>query len=354
MTALFDRFPSTGGGRLWRVVAWMLGASVTLAACGAAGGSSAESPSGANAGAEGAFPVTVEHKYGSTVIPSAPERVVSVGLTDQDAILALGVTPVGVLDWFGDQPHAVWPWAQDELGDAEPAIVGLDTELNYELIASLRPDLIIGAHSGLAEDQYTTLSQIAPTVAQSGEYADYGAPWQEQTRVIGRALGRAERAEQLIAEIEDLFVEVREAHPEFQGKSAVVATPIGGGIYGAWGSSDVSGRFLTSLGFELPDEIVELTGDGVQADISREQIELLDVDMLIWLLNSPDERQTLANDPLYQELGVASEGRDVFLEYEPFGAAIFFSSPLSLPFLLDGLVPQITAAVDGDPATEPS
>jgi len=282
-------------------------------------------------------------------VPTGSEG--ALGLTDQDPILALGVMPVGVVDWFGDQPHAVWPWAQDELGDAEPVIVGVDTELNYEQIASLRPDLIIGVYSGITEDQYDTLSQIAPTVAQPDGYVDYGVPWQEQTRIIARALGRAEKAEELIAEVEERFVEAREAHPEFPGKTALVATPAGGGIYGVYGPNEVSGRFLTSLGFALPTEIVELVGDGVQADISREQFELLDADVLIWLLNSPDERETLANDPVYQQLGVASEGREVFLEYEPFGGAIFFSSVLSLPFLLDGLVPQLAAAADGDPAT---
>jgi iron complex transport system substrate-binding protein len=361
MTALSNRFPSTGGGRrsgeppdanghLWRVLAWMLMASVTLAACGTDERSSTAPQPAVTTGTDGTFPVSIEHKYGGTEISKAPERVVSVGLTDQDPILARGVTPAGVRDWFGDQPHAVWPWARDELGDAEPMIVGSDTELNYEQIASLQPDVIIGVSSGMTEEEYATLSQIAPTVAQSDEYVDYGVPWQEQTRVIGRVLGRAEKAEELIAEVEKLFDEARQAHPEFQGKTALVATPAEPGIYVAYGPNDVSGRFLTSLGFELPPEIVELTPEA-PADISREQFELIDADVLIWLLNSPDEREVLANDPLYQRLGVASQGRDIFLEYEPFGAAIFFSSVLSLPLLLDGLMPQIAAAVDGDPAT---
>ena len=43
---------------------------------------------------QGAFPTTIEHRYGSTEIKEAPQRVVSLGYTDQDALLALGVTPV--------------------------------------------------------------------------------------------------------------------------------------------------------------------------------------------------------------------------------------------------------------------
>ncbi len=56
---------------------------------------------------------TIEHKYGNTEIRGVPGRIVSVGFNDQDPILALGVTPVTVRDWFGDQPNAVWPWARD-------------------------------------------------------------------------------------------------------------------------------------------------------------------------------------------------------------------------------------------------
>src|SRR5262245_31240141 len=38
-----------------------------------------------------AFPVTIEHKYGSTEITQRPERIVTVGLTDHDALLALRI-----------------------------------------------------------------------------------------------------------------------------------------------------------------------------------------------------------------------------------------------------------------------
>lgn len=66
------------------------------------------------------FPVTVTHKYGDTVIPAEPQRVVVVGFTEQDILLALGVTPVATTEWYGDQPYAVWPWATPKLGDAKP------------------------------------------------------------------------------------------------------------------------------------------------------------------------------------------------------------------------------------------
>jgi iron complex transport system substrate-binding protein len=300
---------------------------------------------------ESAFPVTIEHKYGSTEISVVPERVVTVGLTDHDAVLALGVTPIAVRDWFGDQPSATWPWAQDELGDATPAVLP-SGELNFEQIVALKPDVILGVYSGLDEQEYKTLSEIAPTVAQPSEYVDFGVPWQEQTRIIGRALGREEQAEQLVANVEAQFQAVRDEHPEFEGATGVVALTWEGS-YLPYGPKDPRARFLTALGFELPSEIAELAGDEFYATISRERLDLIDADVLVWLVNSPAERKTIEDDPIYQQLGVAKEGRDLFLELnEPLGGAISFSSVLSLPYLLDEFVPMLAAAIDGGPSTE--
>ena len=59
----------------------------------------------------GGGPLTITHAFGETTIPEPPKRVVSAGLTGQDDLLALGIVPVAVTNWFGDQPFGVWPWA---------------------------------------------------------------------------------------------------------------------------------------------------------------------------------------------------------------------------------------------------
>jgi iron complex transport system substrate-binding protein len=66
--------------------------------------------------------VTIKHKYGSTTIPNEPERVVSIGYNDQDAILALGAVPVGVREWFGEKPDATWAWAHKRLRGTHPTV----------------------------------------------------------------------------------------------------------------------------------------------------------------------------------------------------------------------------------------
>lgn len=121
-------------------------------------------------------------------------------------------------------------------------------------MATLDPDLIVGIYSGMSEDEYKTLSQIAPTLVQSGAYVDWGMPWQEESRMIGRALGQSAQAETLIAAIEARVTEARAAHPEFGGAQAVI---------GQMGETEVCGtpRKVVPLGPHMLDLMLSL---GVQ------------------------------------------------------------------------------------------
>ncbi|MGH3982422.1 MAG: ABC transporter substrate-binding protein [Pseudonocardiaceae bacterium] len=286
------------------------------------GGRHTDAPREDTAGG-GRFPVTIDHKYGSTEIPAEPQRVVTVGFTDHDAVLALGVAPVAVGTdddgYSAGQPNGIWPWAQQQLGDAMPEQLSYQ-ELNVEAIAALQPDLILGLSSGMTEQEYRLLSRIAPTVAQSGDYPDFFMPWQALTRSAGRALGRTQRAEQLY------FVE---------------------------SSASPRVSILTELGFTVPPEIDRLAGELTYAEISAEQLSLLDRDVIVWdVSDTPEARSTIEGNPLYQLLRVAREGRGVFVEERVLAAAMVLISVLSLPVVIDRIVPMLAAAVDGDPTTE--
>src|SRR3954454_13067720 len=111
--------------------------------------------------AAGAFPVTIGHKFGSTTIKSEPQRVVVVGLREQDALLALGIVPVGTTEWYGKHAGAIFPWAKPALGDAKPpAKLSFTDGIQYEKVAALAPDLILAIYSGLNQKDYDTLSKI--------------------------------------------------------------------------------------------------------------------------------------------------------------------------------------------------
>ena len=100
--------------------------------------------------------------------------------------------------------------------------------------------------------------------------------------------------------------------------------------------------------------IAELAGDADGAPVSDERLDLFDRDLLLWNIGFvPEVEGMLADDRLYQRLRVAREGRDLSLTDPVLSGALTFSTVLSIPYAVEGLVPQIAAAADGDPATEP-
>ena len=324
-------------------------------ACGS-GSSPGTAPAAASSGSgadTSAFPVTLPNKFGSTTVKAAPERIVTVGLTDQDAVLALGQVPVATTEWLGGYKGAIGPWATDELGGAPVPTVLKDpgTGPQVEKIAALHPDLILALYAGLTKDQYLTLSKIAPVVAAPKGYADYGIPWQRQTELIGQALGKADRAKQLVAGVTADFTAAAAAHPRFATSTAVMATPYQG-IF-VYGGQDARSRMLTSLGFTLPADLDKAIGNQFGADLSEERTDLLDTGAIVWLVGNPaKDEATLHADKLYGGLEVVKQGREVFVKDSgDFGNAVSFVSVLSLPYTLDQLVPQLAAAVDGNPAT---
>ncbi|MGH3086655.1 MAG: iron-siderophore ABC transporter substrate-binding protein [Rubrobacteraceae bacterium] len=315
---------------------FLIGAGLVALApgCGSGEGSgeSADSPSGGTR--------TIEHKFGTAEIPENVERVVAVGFNEADFALALGVVPVGVRDFIGPYPEETRPWATEELEGEEPELVGGD-EINFEAVAALEPDLILGIYSFMTQENYDLLAEIAPTVAQPAEYEDGATPWQEQMLITGRALGMEARAEEVVAEVEGRFEEAMEENPGFEGRTIAVTFAFEG-EYSLLTPDDLRTLLFTSLGFELPEE----TGP-----VSRERVDLLDEDVLVFV---GADRETLEADELVQSLDAAEEGRIVYFGdfSTDFAGALGYSSPLSLPFAIEEAVPRLAAAVDGDPETE--
>lgn len=338
-----------------RAIAALVTVSLALAACGGSGdggdtgvGDNAE-VEGAADGTDGtseeggdaaAFPVTIEHEFGETTIEAEPTRVVTAGFNEQDDVLALGVVPVGARDYL-DYDEEDRPWAADLLVDGPPEQVG-GMELDYELIAALEPDLIVATYAFIDADGYELLSAIAPTISQPAGYDPGGIPWEEQTRIIGEALGRSDLAEERIAEVETLFADARDAHPQFEGATLAVDFVLAPDQHYVLPEQDRRFRFFEDLGFSAP----ETTGE-----LSLEQLELLDQDVLIV---GGAARGDFDDEPLLAGLDVVVDGRTVYLGGfdTDHAAALGFGSVLSLPYALEQLVPPLADAADGDPGTE--
>jgi iron complex transport system substrate-binding protein len=259
--------------------------------------------------------------------------------------------PVGVGDFLGGYKWRERPWAQDALGGEKPPVVS-GQEINFEAVAAQRPDLIIAINAGLQKNDYEKLSKIAPTVAQDGRYIDFGIPWEDQTLLVGKALGREQQAQKLIEDLHAKFEQVRKNHPEFAGKTAILAYG-GPDGYGAYSTQDTRSRFLTDLGFKTPTKIDKLAGQSFYVAFSQEQFRLMDQDVVVMYGSQKD---ILAN-PVFKRLKAVREDRVIYLDLtDQFAGALGFASTISLPYLLDQSEDVFAAAVDGDagtPITQP-
>lgn len=282
------------------------------------------------------FPITVQHQYGETVIPAPPQRVVSYGLHEQDWLLALGINPIAMRGWWGGHPFDTTPWSQDALLAAAPTVIAGEGDI--ELVASLAPDLIISTYSSVTADEYGLLSQVAPTVTRTDGYINFGMPWDEELRLIAKALGKEDVAEEVIESIMQRFTAYREAHPEWEGLTAAMATSTGAGTVRVRAPQDSMNGILQNLGFVIPEEFGRLAGESYVVDLSEEHARLLDVDLLIDYGDPP-----LGEDSVFHLLSVVQDGRVVIL-----GPGLVdgmqFNSPLSIPFVLDRIIPYLEEA----------
>src|SRR5258708_14359045 len=300
----------------------------------APGACASQKPPPASTGGGG--PLTITHAFGETTIPEPPKRVVSAGFTGQDDLLALGIVPVAVTAWFGDQQFGVWPWAQPKLGNAKPVVLNLDNGIQVKQIAGLKPDLIVATDAGLDQDTYQKLAAIAPTLAQSDGDAFF-EPWKDQAKAIGQAVYQSGQITSLINGVDKGFTAVADKHPQFKNKRVVL-------MQGKLHDDNIVAttgwrtEFLTQMGLTTPESIARLAVDQERAFISREEIKslLAAADLLIWTTESAkDQADQLANPYM-----TAHRSRSVFTTKDQAGA-IAYASPLSYPLVADQLPPLI-------------
>jgi iron complex transport system substrate-binding protein len=284
--------------------------------------------------------VTVTHLFGQTVIKEPPKRVVSAGYTEQDDLLALGVVPVAVTNWFGDQPFAVWPWAQPKLGGAQPVVLNLDNGIQVDQIAGLKPDLIVAINAGLDADTYQKLSAIAPTLAQSDGDAFF-EPWKDQATAVGQAVFQADQMKSLIDGVDKQFTAVAQKNPQWTGKKALLMQ---GTFWQGTVVANLAGwrtDFLNQMGLVIADSIKPFGSDH-RAVIPRDQIKaVLDsADVVIWTTESPDDQKALLADPDVAASLATAQNRHIFTTKDQAGA-LAFGSPLSYPLIAEQLPPLI-------------
>jgi iron complex transport system substrate-binding protein len=322
-----------------------------LAGCGSDSADQGKDDSANTPAATGSFPVTVEHAFGSTKIDKAPKRVVTVGYTDDQTVLAFGVKPVGMVDQYpnpsGQSPdiNTQWPWVKDKWGGARPDVVmnNGDTGPNFEKIAALRPDLIVAVYSEIDKAAYDKLSKIAPTVGRTkAEKEPFSAPWQDNALQIATALGKADDGKKMVQGIQDKLAGVKKAHPEFANQTAVALSWYKNSVT-PFTTKDVRGQLLTGMGFKGQTEIDKIAGSNFSTQLSPERMDLVDVDR-VFVVNDKADTDALKKDKLFTNLKVYKANKVSYLldsEGPAAGAAMSQATLLSLPYAIDQLVKSV-------------
>jgi iron complex transport system substrate-binding protein len=332
-----------------------------------------------------AFPAYVKHKWDTTVVEQEPKRIVALGLRDHDMLISLGVTPIAIRNAFGvAHPYSDWPWVPDRISESDyeylqaglqepktgkiaPAVDGpieangapeaavtphLHQVFDWEHIASLHPDLIVGTFSGITKEDYDKLVKIAPTITGvSADSRDYFSSWQEEMLALGKAVGRPKAAAKQIEDTEALFNEVREAHPEFKGARVAVVAPSGGGKVRVINPYAPMARFFTSFRMNFPSVVDSLMNGpkniyGVEMDSGSLPL-LGDVDVLVWIVGAEGNAQfdKIKNSTYYQQMPVVRRGGAIYLDGQT-AEALYFSSPMSIPWAMEQLKPRLFKALE--------
>ncbi|PFA70365.1 iron siderophore-binding protein [Bacillus sp. AFS015802] len=246
---------------------------------------------------------TVEHAMGTTEIKGTPKKVVILTNEGTEALLSMGVTPVGaVQSWTGD------PWydhISDKMKDVE--VVGTESELNVEAIAKLQPDLIIG-NKMRQEEQYNQLKEIAPTVMAETLRGD----WKENFKLYAKALNKEEKGQEVLAKYDQRIEDLKGKLGDKLNQEVSMVRFMAGDVR-IYHKDSFSGVILDQLGFARPEG--QDVDDFAEKGVTKERIPAMDGDVLFYFTyeTGDGEANKLAeewiNDPLFQNLEVAKQDR---------------------------------------------
>lgn len=311
---------------------------VTLALAGCGG----TSPTQRGASPDGAFPVSVQTKFGPTTITQRPVRVVAMTWADADFALSLGIVPVGV-GRANNAPTELQPWAADRFGGQKPIVFDSRDGAPVERVASLRPDVILATKDFKLDDSHAQLSRVAPVVGyRSGPNND---TWQQSLQSVATALGRADEGTRVVADTEAWIAAQKAAHPELADKTfAYVIASDSSALNTVNSTDDVSARILTELGMRLSPSVRALPTGSIpgRSPVSGENLGVVDADVLIGAGTQPG-LAGLERHPVFVALPSVRRGAFVPIDIQV-ANALAYPTPPSLRWALPRLIPRLSDA----------
>ncbi len=264
--------------------------------------------------ADDSFPRTVNHYQGATTIEAAPTKVVIISTGQLDAMLTLGLCPIGSTAASGAEgpvPQYLKDTFPEQLSALEAITpVGSRSEPDLEAIGSLHPDLILTNISGKddAETLYKNLSAIAPTVTMRGT----GQFWKVDFLLLADALGKREAAQKVL---DDLTAQAKQAGSTLSAAGKVSLLRKNGEKLRVFGPISFAGSVLADMGLERPD--TQQFTDDVSKELSAETLDQADGDWLFYGVQGGDETE-LTSQVLWGSLKAVENGNAVEVDDDPF------------------------------------
>lgn len=248
---------------------------------------------------------SITHAMGTTEIKGTPKRIVTLYQGANDAAVALGVTPVGIVESWDEQP--VYQYLKADL-DGVP-IVGLETQPNLEEISKLKPDLII-ASKVRHEEVYNQLSAIAPTIAHETVYV-----FKETVELMGEALDEEEKAKEIVKDWDERVIDFKGKLQDKMGenKPEHVAVLNFRADHARIYYTGFAGSILGELGFEGPESMKSDSPDIIKLT-DKESITEMNADVFYIFMDVNDPAvvknyEEWSSHPLWKNLDAVQSGQ---------------------------------------------
>ncbi|GAB3621895.1 ABC transporter substrate-binding protein [Glutamicibacter endophyticus] len=326
-------------------------AALTLTAC---GGTASGEPSAS--GSPDSAAVSITHSYGTTTFEQAPERVATISWVNADTLLALGTVPVGMdKDTWGNNDNGSTDWKDEKLEElgagigSENAPVQFDATdgINYTQIAEAKPDAIFAAYSGLTKEEYDKLSKIAPVVGPIEP--NYTTSWQDATEAAGKMLHKQDEAKTLVDSVNQQIADAASKYPIFKDTTFIAGNlePAAGGI-NIYATGDTRPRFLSQLGMTQAEVVDKNAKEGeFYYNFAAERASELEADIFFtWVPAGSTAQDVIAENKLFGQIPAAKTGGFVALDSDMELLSISAASALSLPWVLDKVVPRLGDAAN--------
>ncbi|WP_436739407.1 iron-siderophore ABC transporter substrate-binding protein [Streptomyces sp. BBFR102] len=333
-----------------KAVAASAAATALVVVLGGCSSSSDEDKPSASAKSDGAFPVSIKSKLGTAEIPEEPKKVVTLGQGSAETAIALGTTPVGIESYeWGSDESGYLPWINEavkEKGDKLPKQFAGGEDIDFEAITELEPDVILAPWSGVTEEQYDILKDIAPTVAYPE--LPWSTNWDEQIEIIAKALGKSGEGEGLIKGIKKQLADAAATRPQYKDVTFSYIYTDGPGTLGVFLPEEQRVDMLTGLGLTV-DPVVKTFKEVEGTDsaiIGLENAEKLkDSDLLFTFYTDKKTRAEIEKQPLYAAMPAVKRGSLVTSEDTSFVTASSIINPLTVPWVVERYLPMIDDAV---------